>query len=90
MTTVATALPAKFVSARASDMNRSMPTIRPTPSTSSGRCDCSAPARVARPAPVTPAAPLDAIIMKSSSEICWPTDSGVPIASATNSEAMVR
>ena len=31
MTTVATALPAKFVSARASLMNRSMPTISPTP-----------------------------------------------------------
>ena len=40
--TVATALPAKLVSARASDMNRSMPTIRPTPSTSSGRCELQA------------------------------------------------
>ena len=39
ISTVATALPAKLVSARASDMNRSMPTIRPTPSSSSGRCD---------------------------------------------------
>ena len=37
--TVATALPAKFVSARASDMKRSMPTMKPTPSTRSGRWD---------------------------------------------------
>ena len=42
ISTVATELPAKFVSARASDMNRSMPTIRPTPSTSSGRCELQA------------------------------------------------
>ncbi|CFS60541.1 Uncharacterised protein [Mycobacterium tuberculosis] len=34
---VATALPEKFVSERASDMNRSIPTISPTPSSSSGR-----------------------------------------------------
>ena len=87
---MATELPAKFVSARASDMNRSMPTIRPTPSTSSGRCELSPPARVAMPAPVTPAAPLDAITMKTSSEICSPIDSGSPSASAMNSEAMVR
>ncbi len=56
--TVATELPAKLVSARASDMNRSMPTITPTPSTSSGRCELSPPARVARPAPVTPGGAL--------------------------------
>ena len=61
ISTVATELPAKLVSARASDMNRSIPTIRPTPSTSSGRCELSPPARVAMPAPVTPAAPFDAI-----------------------------
>ena len=76
--TVATALPAKFVSARASDMNRSMPTIRPTPSSSSGRCEARPPARVARPAPVTPAAPLEAMTMKTSSEICSPIASGLP------------
>jgi hypothetical protein len=37
ISTVATALPEKFVSARASDMKRSMLTISPTPSTRSGR-----------------------------------------------------
>lgn len=88
--TVATALPAKFVSARASLMKRSMPTIRPTPSTSSGRCDWSPPASVASPAPVTPAAPFEATIMNSSNETCSPSASGSPIASATNREAIVR
>ena len=90
ISTVATALPEKLVTARASDMNRSMPTISPTPSTRSGRWAPRPPARVARPAPVTPAAPFDAMIMNSSSEICSPIDSGVPIASAMNSEAIVR
>ncbi|SKS76027.1 Uncharacterised protein [Mycobacteroides abscessus subsp. abscessus] len=37
MSSVATAFPEKLVNARASDMNRSMPTIMPTPSTRSGR-----------------------------------------------------
>jgi hypothetical protein len=87
---VATALPEKLVTARASDMKRSMPTIRPTPSTSSGRWELRPPASVAMPAPVTPAAPFEAIIMNSSNEICSPMDSGAPIASAMNSEAMVR
>ena len=90
MSTVATALPAKLVSARASDMKRSMPTIRPTPSTSSGRWLDRPPASVARPAPVTPAAPLEAMIMKTSREICSPMLSGSPSASAMNSEAIVR
>lgn len=80
----------KFVSARASDMNRSMPTMRPTPSTSAGRCDCRPPASVARPAPVTPAAPLEATTMNSSSEICSPIDSGASVAEAMNSDAIVR
>lgn len=45
---------------------------------------------VARPAPVTPAAPFEAMIMNSSREICSPSASGLPIASATNSEDIVR
>ena len=90
MMTVATELPAKLVSARASDMNRSIPTIRPTPSSSSGRCEERPPASVARPAPVTPAAPLEAMIMNTSREICSPMLSGSPSASAMNSDAMVR
>jgi hypothetical protein len=90
MRTVATALPEKFVTARASDMNRSMPTMRPTPSRSSGRWLCRPPARVARPAPLTPAAPLLATIMNSSNEICSGSDSGSPSAPAMNSEAIVR
>ena len=88
--TVATALPEKLVTARASDMNRSMPTIRPTPSSRSGRWLCRPPASVASPAPVTPAAPLEATIMNTSRPICSPSDSGSPIASAMNSDAIVR
>ena len=42
------------------------------------------------PAPVTPAAPLEAMIMKTSSDTCCPIGSGVPIASAMNSDAIVR
>ena len=48
------------------------------------------PARVARPAPLTPAAPFEAMIMKTSSPICSPSASGLPIASATNRDAIVR
>ncbi len=90
MITVAIELPAKFVSARASLIIRSMPTMKPTPSTRSGRCDWRPPARVARPAPVTPAAPLEAMTMKTSSPICWPMLNGLSRASAMNSEAIVR
>ena len=39
---------------------------------------------------MTPAAPFEAIIMNSSSEICWATDSGLPMADAMNSDAIVR
>ena len=42
------------------------------------------------PAPVTPAAPLEATIMNSSREICSPMLSGSPMAEAMNSDAMVR
>jgi hypothetical protein len=71
-------------------MNRSMPTISPTPSSSSGRCAERPPASVARPAPVTPAAPFDAMTMNTSREICSPMLSGSPSASAMKSEAIVR
>ena len=71
-------------------MKRSMPTITPTPSTRSGRWACSPPASVASPAPVTPAAPFDAIIMNTSSDTCSPMESGVPMALAMNSDAIVR
>lgn len=90
ISSVATALPVKFVSARASDMKRSMPTMTPTPSTRSGRYVCSPPASVARPAPVTPAAPFEAMIMKTSRPICSGIDIGMPIAVEMNSDAIVR
>jgi hypothetical protein len=87
---VATALPEKFVRARASLIIRSIPTMNPTPSTRSGRWVCRPPANVARPAPVTPAAPFDAIIMNTSSETCSPRLKGLSIASAMNRAAIVR
>src|SRR5664279_5047719 len=90
ITRVATALPEKLVSARASDMNRSTATIRPTPGTRSGRCEARPPPSVARPAPVTPAAPLEATIMKTSNDSCSLQDSGAPMALAMNNEAIVR
>ena len=39
---------------------------------------------------MTPAAPLDAMIMKASMPTCSGTDSGVPMAEAMNSDAIVR
>jgi urease accessory protein UreH len=71
-------------------MKRSMPTMTPTPLTRSGRNACRPPARVARPAPVTPAAPLEAMIMNTSRPICSGIDIGIPIPVAMNSDAIVR
>ena len=45
---------------------------------------------MARPAPVTPAAPFEAMIMNSIREICSPMESGLPSASAMKIEAIVR
>ncbi len=90
MSRVATALPVKFVSARASDKNLSMPTMTPMPSSGSGRCAWRPAASVASPAPVTPAAPFEAMIMKTRSEICRPRSIGMPIALETKSAAIVR
>ena len=56
-----TPLPITLVMARASDMNRSMPTISAMPTAGMAEWAskaCSEAARVTRPAPVTPAAPL--------------------------------
>jgi hypothetical protein len=79
-------LPEKLVSARASDMNRSMPTMIPTPSSSSGRWLCSPAASVASPAPLNPDAPLEAIIMKANRPSCSELDNGSPSASAMNAD----
>ena len=88
---VATALPEKFVTARASDMNRSMPTIRPTPSSRSGRWLCSPPARVARPGAADARRALggdDHEHQQRRSAHRRPA--GLPSASAMNSDAIVR
>ncbi|SKX95452.1 Uncharacterised protein [Mycobacteroides abscessus subsp. abscessus] len=78
------------MTARASDMKRSMPTISPTPSSMAGWWACRPPARVASPAPLTPAAPFEAMIMKTSRLICAPIESGAPMASAMKIDAIVR
>ena len=87
-TSAATALPEKFVSARGLGHEPVDATMSPTPSSSSGRWACSPPASVAKPAPLTPAAPY--AIMNNSRPTCSATDNGSPNASAMNSDAMVR
>lgn len=61
-TTVATPLPIKFVTARASDMKRSTPINNAIPSTGIIGNAAKVAAKVMNPEPVTPAAPLDVII----------------------------
>ena len=61
-TMVATPLPTKLVSERASDMKRSMPRISARPATGIVGMTASVAASVMKPEPVTPAAPLDVSI----------------------------
>ena len=72
MSTVATAFPVKFVTARSSELNRSIPTITPTPLTRSGRQVPRPQASVASPAPATPAATFEAMIMRARRVNKWP------------------
>ena len=58
-TTVATPLPIRLVSARASDMKRSMPRISASPATGTPPTADSVAASTMKPLPVTPAAPLE-------------------------------
>ena len=58
-TTVATPLPIRLVSARASDMKRSMPRISASPATGTAPTADSVAASTMKPLPVTPAAPLE-------------------------------
>ena len=79
----------KLVSARHSLMKRSMPRISAIPASGIEGTIDSVAASVMKPAPVTPAAPLELIIATSSSEICSPSESSTPVACAMNSAASV-
>ncbi len=85
----ATALPMKFVSARHSDMNRSMPRMSAMPTTGTEGTTASVAASVMKPEPVTPAAPFEESIATRRSSACSPSDSGVSVAWAMNSAAIV-
>ncbi|MCY1185320.1 hypothetical protein D9M73_260860 [compost metagenome] len=72
MTTVATALLARLVNARASDMKRSMPINKARPASGMSWITDSVEARATKPLPVTPAAPLDDNSMIASMVTVWP------------------
>jgi hypothetical protein len=55
-----------------------------------GRVRREAATEDGQPAPVTPAAPLDATIMKTNRDSCSDQVSGIPRALLMNSEAIVR
>ena len=90
MTTVATALPMRFVIARASLMKRSTPSSSATPSTGTTFIAESVLASTMKPEPVTPAAPLDVIMRIASTLSCCPTDRSMWYACAMKSTAIDR
>ena len=89
-TSVATVLPMKFVIARASDINRSTPKISAMPATGIFPIAPSVAANVMNPLPVTPAAPFEVRSNTPSNTSCSPSVSGVSVACATNSAAIVK
>ena len=89
-TNVATALPMKLVSARASDMNRSMPRMSASPATGTCPTADSVAASTMNPLPVTPAAPLEVNSNTASNVSWWVRSSGVFVACAMKMAARVR
>ena len=89
-TSVATLLPIKLVSARASDIKRSMPRINARPATGTVPTAESVAAKTMKPLPVTPAAPLEVSNKIANSVICCVRSIGVLVAWAMNTAAMVR
>ena len=85
----ATPLPVILVNARHSLMNLSMPRTRAMPGSNSGRTAASVAARVMKPAPVMPLAPLDEIIATSRIPNCSLKDKSMPKACAMNRVARV-
>ena len=89
-TTVATPLPIRLVSARASDMKRSMPRISANPATGTPPTAERVAASTMKPLPVMPAAPLEVSSRTPSSVSCCVSVIGVLVACAMNTAAMVR
>ena len=86
----------QLVSARPSDMTRSMPTTSAIP-VAIDSAEKNVPPNavseavsVTRPAPVTPAAPLDVRTISDASAICWPMPMCWPVACTMNSAPSVR
>ena len=96
ITSVATVLPVALVSARPSDMIRSMPTTSAMPieiasaEKNSPPNACSEAVSVTSPAPVIPAAPLEVRIISAASAICSPMAMSWPEAWTMNSAPSVR
>ncbi len=88
-TTVATPLPMKLVSARASLMKRSMPRISAMPATGIVGTTASVAASVMKPAPVMPDAPFEVSIATSRMVSSWVSVRSVLVACATNRAAIV-
>jgi hypothetical protein len=89
-TTVATPLPIRLVSARASLMKRSMPRISASPATGTWPTADSVAASTMKPLPVTPAAPLEVSSNTASKVICCVSVIAVLVAWAMKTAAMVR
>ncbi|VTY29709.1 Uncharacterised protein [Xylophilus ampelinus] len=89
-TIVATPLPTRLVSARASDMKRSIPRISASPATGTCPTADSVAASTMKPLPVTPAAPLEVSSSTASSVSSCISVIGVLVAWAMNTAAIVR
>ena len=89
MATVATPLPMRFVIARHSLMKRSMPTSSASDAMGTVGTTASVAASVTKPAPVTPLEPFEDTIATSSSVTCSRRSSGVFVACARKTAAMV-
>lgn len=86
----ATQLLIMLVSARASDMKRSMPTSSATPVTGKSGMTERVATSATKPLPVTPAAPLDVSSISPSIAAICPHDKWMSQACAMKMEAKVR
>src|SRR5262249_39236382 len=89
-TTVATPLPMRLVSARASDMKRSTPRISAMLATGIWPTEASVAASTMKPLPVTPAAPFEVNSSTAMIPSCCHSVSSVFVACARKMAAMVR
>src|SRR5713226_1780009 len=88
-TTVATPLPIIFTAARAMLMNRSIPRISAIPPTGIVGITFLVATSATKAAPCTPLAPFDVSTATARIVSCWVSVSGVFVACATNSAAIV-